>query len=296
MRSHPLDLNVLIGDLDRLLRRLIGEHIELVTLFAPEAAWVEGDETQLEQAVINLAVNARDAMPDGGVLTLEVTATAKHVTLTVSDTGSGMDEQTRRRAFEPFFTTKAHDVGTGLGLSTVYGIVTQTGGEISLDSAPHVGTSFVISLPRIAGPQAALVTDNTIRRESGSGTVLVVEDEEMVRKTVVRALGEAGFIVLEATEGEEGLRVLERGGQRIDVLVSDIVMPRMSGVELAQRAIGFDPELAVVLMSGYARNAFERQGALKAAMFLAKPFTAAQLLAAVRTAMDDAAGNLRRSA
>ena len=296
MRSHPLDLNVLVSELDRLLRRLIGEYIELVTLFASEPAWIEGDETQIEQAVINLAVNARDAMPDGGVLTLEVATDDEHVTLTVSDTGCGMDEQTRRRAFEPFFTTKPHDVGTGLGLSTVYGIVAQSGGEITLLSAPNVGTSFVIELPRIAGPEAALVADNVVGREAGSGTVLVVEDEEMVRKTVVRALSEAGFVVREATEGEEGLRVLERGGERVDVLVSDIVMPRMSGVELAQHALTFDPQLAVVLMSGYARNAFERKGALSAAMFLAKPFTASQLLAAVRTAMDDAGGGLRRTA
>ena len=190
-------------------------------------------------------------MAEGGVLTLEITAEANSVRLAVSDTGCGMDELTREHAFEPFYTTKPLGVGTGLGLSTVYGIVIQSGGDITLLSTPNAGTSFIISLPRIEAPELAGVVENTDRRETGSETVLVVEDEDRVRAMAVRILRAAGFIVREATEGEEGLRILKQEEGRVDVLLSDIVMPRMSGVELARQALELDPSLAVVLTSGY---------------------------------------------
>ena len=280
-----LELNELIGNLDKLLRRLIGAHIEFITLFADEPCWVEADPGQLEQVLVNLAVNARDAMTTGGTLTIVISA-GEQVVLTVADTGHGMDSKTTARAFEPFYTTKPVGEGTGLGLATVYGIVTQSGGEIEVDSSPSVGTTFTVTLPRVAAPVTTEAGDPDRADEPAktAGTILLVEDEPAVRAIAARVLRQAGYDVLEGRDGAEGLRVATRELAELDLLLTDVVMPQLSGPELAGRVRALRPELPVLYCSGYLAGTLTDDLAVGESI-LAKPFTSAELLAAARAAI-----------
>jgi two-component system cell cycle sensor histidine kinase/response regulator CckA len=297
-----LNLNTLLGDMEKMLGRLIGEDISLV--FRPSAdLWrVRVDAGQMEQIVMNLVVNSRDAMPQGGQLTLETTnveldetyaasqpgaSAGEHVLLGVTDTGCGMDRATRARIFEPFFSTKG-DQGTGLGLATVYGIVKQSGGHVNAYSEPGHGTSFKIYLPRDTAdtsPKASPVDSKTQNR--GTETVLLVEDEEGVRSLARISLQRQGYKVLEARHGGEALLLCEQHQGTIDLLATDVVMPNMSGRELAERLAPLRPGLRVLYMSGYMDDAIVRHGLLYAEVpFLQKPYTPDALARKVREVLD----------
>jgi PAS domain S-box-containing protein len=300
---HPeiVDLNAVVRDTEAMLRRLIGEDVDLVTHLEPGLASVLADAGQLEQTIINLAVNARDAMPDGGSLTLSTTtvgivgrdaerlgiSAGSYVRLDVRDTGIGMDGATQLRAFEPFFTTK--EQGTGLGLATAYGIVTQSGGQIDVESEPGVGTTFSVYLPaaraaaRLEGDGAGLPAAN-----GGSETVLLVEDEDIVRSLARRILHGSGYEVIEAGSGEEALRLARGHDGHIDLLLTDVVMPGMNGRELADRLTELRPGTRVVYMSGYTEDVVLQRGISGDRAFLAKPFTATALAQEVRDVLDGA--------
>jgi two-component system, cell cycle sensor histidine kinase and response regulator CckA len=297
-----LNLNDLLPDMDRLLRRLIGEDIALVTLPAPNLGIVKVDPGQIEQVLVNLAVNARDAMPNGGKLTIETrnmtlddTYTRQHVgvsagryvMLAVSDTGSGMDISVRARIFEPFFTTKESGKGSGLGLATCYGIVQQHGGHIEVYSEIGIGTSFKIYLPRVeATPDELPRKIETDLIPRGVGTVLVVEDETWVRDLTTRLLRAQGYTVLNAADGEEALHVAEAYAGEIDLLLTDMVMPRFSGAVLAEQLAALRPRVKVVFMSGYTENVIIFHGQLyPRPAFLQKPFSPAALARKVHDAL-----------
>jgi PAS domain S-box-containing protein len=301
---QTLNLNDLILDVDKLLRRLLPEHIALVTAPAAHLWPVRADPSQLEQVLVNLAVNARDAMPDGGALTIETAnitldqeyphghiaqAHGPHVMLAVTDTGVGMSEEVQRHAFEPFFTTKAPGQGTGLGLATCYGIISQHGGSIQIYSEPGHGTSVKVYLPR-AGADSPEAPSSKARAQlpRGTETVLLAEDEEAVRSLVARTLRAQGYTVLEATNGAEALAIVEqRAGAPIQLLLTDMIMPRVGGYELAQRVRQHLPSIRVLLMSGYTDNAAMQSGALDSqTAFLQKPFTPTALAHSVREALD----------
>jgi PAS domain S-box-containing protein len=271
--AREVDLNALVTDLERMLRRVIGAHIEIVTATAPELGWVRADPGQLEQVLLNLAVNARDAMPHGGTLRIETSRMkvarsgrenggvppGDYVSLRVSDTGVGMDSETRAHAFEPFYTTKPSGEGTGLGLSTVYGIVQQSGGSITLESAPGQGTSIRLFFPRIEETAESPGVEEPAgrpRQVPTKGTVLVVEDDERVRRLTCRILEQYGFGVVETSDGQTALDILHGGDIAVDALVSDVVMPGMSGPELVSRARRERPDLPVLLLSGFAADEF----------------------------------------
>jgi PAS domain S-box-containing protein len=298
-----LDLNAVVADVTKMLRRLIGEDIELANVPAPALGSVRADPGQLEQILINLAVNARDAMPQGGRLTIETgivelddayarshpdVRPGPYALLAVSDTGTGMDEQTRSHIFEPFFTTKEAGKGTGLGLAVVHGIVRQAGGHVEVYSEPGRGSTFKVYLPRAEeAPRPARPTGDLPRNTSGTETVLLVEDAEMVRLVARHALQIGGYTVLEASDGEAALRVAEGHAGRIDLLLTDVVMPRMGGRELAERLTRARPGLRVLYLSGYTDEAVVRHGLLEAdAAFLQKPFSPASLAAKVRAVLD----------
>jgi hypothetical protein len=295
-----LDLNDVVRDLDGMLRRLIGEEVELAIELEPGLAPVQADRVQLQQVALNLVVNARDAMPQGGLLTVS-TANAEEpnpdgtlrrcVRLTVIDTGVGMNAATRERLFEPFFTTKPPGEGTGLGLATVYGIVTQTGGRIEVESASGQGSTFRLCFPAAEGtperPSAVAPADVA----GGTETILLVEDEDAVRALLHRLLSDLGYAVLEARTGREALELAERSGA-IHLLLTDTVLPEMSGPELVTRLLEQRPGLRVVHMSGYAEEAVDRFGEFPAwSHYLTKPFTTAQLAIAVRVALDEIASS-----
>jgi two-component system cell cycle sensor histidine kinase/response regulator CckA len=299
-----LDLNALLKDLDKMLRRIIGEDIELVTLLAVDLGKAKIDPGQFEQMVLNLAVNARDAMPSGGKLTIE-TANAEldeeyahihigvipghYVKLSISDTGTGMPQEVKDKAFEPFFTTKEIGRGTGLGLSTVYGIVKQSGGNIWVYSEPGCGTTFKIYLPRVEEELDTLsIRDETGELFKGQETVLLVEDEPSVRAMVYRLLCQQGYTVLEAANGEEALRVArEHGGDKIHLLLTDVVMPQMGGKELADQLKLLTPEIKILYTSGYTDNAIVHHGVLDPGThFLQKPFSPKMLSRKVREVLD----------
>lgn len=284
-----LDLNAIVDNLRRMLGRLIGEHIQLDTDLATAAMTVVADRTNVEQLLINLVVNARDAMPEGGVLTVatqHVTladeaaedlelAAGSYVQLTVSDTGVGMDEHTRGRAFEPFFTTKPSGEGTGIGLATVYAIASRHQGAVDIESLPSIGTTVTLWLPAVDGVAAsAQENGDHAAQTSGSGTVLLVEDEEAVRHLARRILVAQGYRVLEAANGEEAVQLWPQVSAEVDVVVTDVVMPRMGGQALVDRLRADRPDLAVVFCSGYSDNLLmpitpdDPRTA-----FLAKPFT-----------------------
>ena len=303
LAPQVLDLNVLVANMEKLLRRLIGEDIELRTALARDLEAVKADSSQLEQVIVNLAVNSRDAMPQGGRLTIETANVeldqayaeqhfpaqpGSYVLLAVSDTGTGMDAATMSRIFEPFFTTKETGKGTGLGLATVYGVVKQSGGYIWVYSEPGQGTSFKVYLPRVTeAPQPAPAAPTRAAALMGSETVLLVEDDEMVRNLARRMLEARGYTVLSASRGEDALGVVERHDGPIDLLVTDVVMPGMSGRSVAQRLLGLRPGLKVLYLSGYTDDAIVRHGMLEPGIaFLQKPFSADALARKVREVLD----------
>jgi PAS domain S-box-containing protein len=305
LQLQVLDLNSVIADTEKMLRRLIGEDVELAAILSPSVGRVKADPRRVEQVIMNLAVNARDAMPEGGKLTIETADVflgsdyarqrvdvepGRYVMLAVSDTGVGMDEEIRSHLFEPFFTTKEGNKGTGLGLATVYGIVRQVGGHIDVYSEPERGTSFKIYLPRTdeaAEPiRRAPVPTETAR---GSETVLLVEDDDLVRKVAQRVLARNGYVVLEARDGEEVNRICQRHEGPVHLLLTDVVLPGgMSGREIAAQLVQLHPEAKVLYMSGYTDDAIVRHGVLDPGIaFLGKPFTPTVLADKVRRVLDE---------
>ena len=306
LQVKVLDLNSLVQDLEKMLYRILGEDIQLVTTLAEDLGRVRIDPGEIEQVIMNLAVNARDAISSGGRLTIETenveldedyarahlgVTPGPYVMLSVSDTGVGMSREVQEKAFEPFFTTKEKGKGTGLGLSTVYGIVKQSGGNIWIDSEPGQGTTFKIYLPKVEGALDPLARrgDSASLRE-GTEVVLLVEDEAPVLDLVAHFLRHQGYAVLEAADGEQALRIAEeQGKERIHLLLTDVVMPKMSGKELADRLKSLRPDLKVLFISGYTDNAIVRHGMLDAGVnFLQKPFSVATLGQKIRGALDGA--------
>ena len=294
LERHTLDLNIVIVDMAKMLRRLIGENITVVTTLTPTAAWVNVDRGQLEQVILNLAVNARDAMPNGGQLMLatdhvDVDAdggalpSGRFVSLVVSDTGVGMDPATQARVFEPFFTTKPAGEGTGLGLSTVYGVIEQHGGHIAVESAQGEGATFRVHLPCVAPPEPQAVTPPAALR-AGSETILVAEDDPAVRALASDMLSEHGYTVLTAADGEDALRVAEQYAAPIHLLLTDMMMPRMNGPQLARAFLAHRPDARVLYMTGYAAVP-----PVSDAVFVHKPFTLLGLTDKVRRALEGAA-------
>jgi two-component system, cell cycle sensor histidine kinase and response regulator CckA len=286
-----LDLGEVIRGLDLMLAPVLGEDVKLVLDIAEDDLRVKAERGQIEQVILNLVVNARDAMPQGGVLELALFPSrgdsgSENVVLAVSDTGTGMDEATRSRVFEPFFTTKAPGKGTGLGLATVYGIVTQSGGAISIESRVGRGSRVVLTLPRCwesCAVESALVEKRAL---TGTATILLVEDEDVVRDMTGRILAEQGYRVLTASCGADAIE-LARDHREIDLVVTDVVMPGMKGPELVERLLGGRPSLKVLYVSGYAADALGLGGARDTDRpFLAKPFTAADLARRVRDVLD----------
>lgn len=305
LQPEVLSLNKSVRETERLLRRVIGEHIDLVSFLNPGTAWIEADPVQLEQVVVNLAVNARDAMPQGGRLVFETRNVemaesealargfergGRFVTLSVADTGCGMDEATRKKIFEPFFTTKGREKGTGLGLSTVFGIVKQSGGEIEVQSTPGQGSRFTIYFPRVDRAPAIQPAANGAPSfpDRGQETVLLVEDESAPRILSARVLREAGYTVLEAVSGEAALETSRNFGDRIDILLTDVVLPGLGGGELAEQLVSERPGMRVLYTSGYADNPIVQQAVRDGGAFLQKPFTPRELTGAVHRLMDDA--------
>jgi two-component system cell cycle sensor histidine kinase/response regulator CckA len=294
-RPEVVDLNTVVAGLSGLLSRLLGERIAVDTRLSPCPVTTRADHSHLEQVVMNLAVNARDAMPDGGVLTISTSVGEDHknwhgrvAMLTVSDTGTGMSDQVKAQIFEPFFTTKGPDKGTGLGLATVFGIVQQAGGKIDVDSAPGIGTTFHIQLPWCEGtPNGLAITPMPLsipdRPLSRGATVLLVEDEDAVRKLARITLEGRGYTVVDAPDGETALSWLTPD-RCIDVLVTDMTMPGIDGRELAGQVQGLRPGLGVVFVSGYVPDA-ARLDEIPGAVFLPKPFTPSDLLRAVARAL-----------
>jgi two-component system cell cycle sensor histidine kinase/response regulator CckA len=298
-----LDLNVVVLDMDKMLRRLIGEDIELSTVLGPDLGRLKADQSQLEQVLLNLVVNARDAMPQGGKLLIDTqnmvmdeafvrrypypVQPGPYVCLTVTDSGIGMDAETKARAFEPFFTTKEKGKGTGLGLSTVYGVVKQSGGYIDIYSAPGAGTTFKIYLPRV---DDAITTDaptGAATSFTGNETILLAEDESSLRTLTRNTLELCGYKVLEAKDGLEALEVSERFKGPIDLLLTDMVMPGMGGRQLAQELTRRRPEIRLAYMSGYTGQAVGSQGPVDpGSVFLLKPFTRELLTRKIREALD----------
>jgi two-component system cell cycle sensor histidine kinase/response regulator CckA len=275
-----------------MLRRLIGEDIELITMLEPDLGPVQADPTQVEQVIVNLAVNARDAMPNGGSVTVEtanfVTGDGAFVELRLTDTGIGMTESERLQLFDPFFTTK--EGGTGLGLATVYGIVDQSGGTIEVESAPGMGSSFRILLPRAASPAEVFELQPAADApESGNETILLVEDETVVRRLVAEILETSGYKVLQAGDGPSALELLRRHPGTLDLLVTDVVMPGMSGPEVAQAVTSMRPGTQVLYTSGYTDSAIGHHGVLEPGIaFLQKPFNADDLNRKIRALLDAA--------
>ncbi len=298
-----LDLNDLVANLRKMLERLIGEDITLSTDLQPGLCSVVADPGQIEQVVMNLVVNARDAMPTGGLLTIETgnvhlndrydrthlgSLTGPCVMLAITDTGCGMDEQTQARLFEPFFTTKEPDKGTGLGLATAYGIIKQSGGDITVYSEPGQGTTFKIYLPiGKTTPSCSTAPQNQYVTLGGSETILVVEDAEIVRDLVRTTLQDKGYTLLDARHGGEALDLSRQYQGTIDLLVTDVVMPQMSGRELAEHLKTVRPQMKVLFMSGYTEDAVVRHGLLTTEVeFLSKPFSPGKLILKVREVLD----------
>ncbi len=304
MEMRPVDLNHILRGLEKLLRRTIREDIQMEWYLASSLPPILGDVGQLEQVIMNLAVNAQDAMPDGGVMTMETQVVeldegyaathqgvkpGRYVMLAVSDTGHGMDAETLEHIFEPFFTTKEQDRGTGLGLATVYGIVKQHRGNIWAYSEPGKGTTFKVYLPvahRVKTSVAAEELSVESSAEKGTGTVLLVEDDRQVRELIETMLHRQGYEVLSAVNGEEALRILESHRGRIDLLLTDVIMPGMNGKELYKKAVSLAPGLKVIYMSGYTEKIIANRGVLeRGSIFIQKPFTVKNLLGKIREVM-----------
>ncbi|HTK95108.1 MAG TPA: GAF domain-containing protein [Terriglobales bacterium] len=303
LAPKTLNLNQVVQSMDGLMHRLLGENIELSTLLGPDVGRVRADPGQLEQVLMNLAINARDAMPRGGKLTIGTAnaeidelyarehptiAPGSYVLLAVSDTGQGMDTETQAHIFEPFFTTKEQGKGTGLGLSTVYGIVKQSGGDIWVYSEVGVGSTFKVYLPRVDAPAELVApSSGSPRRAVGSETILLVEDEDGVRALVRKFLERSGYQVIEASSGDQALGLAHKHGDKIDLLLTDVVLPRMSGSELARRLVDMYPQTRVLYMSGYTDDAIVHHGVLSAgAAFVQKPFTAEALGRKIREILE----------
>jgi CheY-like chemotaxis protein len=302
MEPVVLRVNDLVANLEKMLRRRIGEDLDLVTRLDPSVSNVLADPGQLEQVVMNLAVNARDAMPQGGKLTIETSDVdldeayaqrhapvqpGRFVMIAVSDTGEGMDAATQARIFEPFFTTKEKEKGTGLGLSTVYGIVKQSGGYIWVYSELGKGTTFKVYLPQVEDAASVRQPRPVLEAQIGTETLLLVEDDLAVRKLSRRILERAGYKVLEADSGREALELARHATGAIPLVVTDLVMPDMSGTELAAELAVLYPEIRVLFMSGYTDDAVVRHGLLAAGRaFLQKPFTPDSFTRKVRETLD----------
>jgi two-component system, cell cycle sensor histidine kinase and response regulator CckA len=296
-QPRVLDLHSVASAMEPMLRRLLGQNIDLILLSAPGLGRVKADPAQIEQVIVNLATNSRDAMPEGGKLVIEAAnaeiedASGKnlgvkpgsYVMLAVSDTGIGMDTETRLRLFEPFFTTKAPGKGSGLGLATVYGAVKQMEGQVTVYSQPGCGTIFEIYLPRV---KEAVTEPGRRLSPKGSETILLVDDEEGVRKLVHAVLQSNGYDVLEASNGPAALAAYEKNGHKIDMVLTDVVMPQMSGFELGRQLEAGAPGLKILYMSGYRDNALGVGGGQAPKAFLHKPFTPDVLLTKVREVLD----------
>ena len=312
LQPQVLEINSLITNTSRMLRRLVGEHIEFITLLRPEAGRINADPGQIEQVIMNLVVNARDAMPHGGKLIVETNRVyvddeyvahhvgvnaGPYVSLSVSDTGTGMDDETQARIFVPFFTTKGPGKGTGLGLSTVYGIVKQSGGNISVYSELAKGTTFKILLPRVVEEtrehRRPTELESSLR---GTETILLVEDDDRVRKLVHEVLESYGYQVLEAAKGLEAIAISESYNRPIHLLLTDVVMPGMSGRAVVDRLVELRPEIKVLFTSGYTDDAIGYHGVLDAnTLFIQKPFMPSALARKVRDVLDDAgSGRVRK--
>ena len=305
LRPEAVDMNALVSGLEKMLSRLLGEDILLRFTPGRPVGPVKADVGQIEQVVVNLAINARDAMPNGGTLMIttanaEIDAEAashmlglspgSYVRITVADTGTGMDEATIGRIFEPFFTTKPAGKGTGLGLATAYGIVNQSGGHIRVESRPGEGSRFEIFLPRTHDtPSQELRAISNGKARAGAETILLVEDEEAVRNVTRRILVAAGYKVLSAPGGGEALKLWAEHKDQVSLLLTDVVMPGMSGRELADRLLAMSDDLKVLYMSGYTDEAIVHRGVLDpGANFIGKPFSTEALLGRVRSALDTA--------
>lgn len=303
LQPKVLKLNAVVADVEKMLRRLIGEDIDLLTVLEPSLGQIKADPGQIEQVILNLVVNARDAMPQGGKLTIETSNVdltteyerrrtdikpGKYVMLAVSDSGTGMDAETQARIFEPFFTTKEKGKGTGLGCSTVYGIVKQSEGNIWVYSEIGKGTTFKVYLPRIDGEvQVDGAHESPFELRRGREIVLLTEDETPVRRLTRMILEMNGYEVLEATNGNEALAIYKKHRGRFDLIVTDVVMPNMSGPELARTLEALSPGIKVLYLSGYTDDAIVRHGLLDQKMaFLQKPFTPDALLRKVREVLD----------
>ncbi len=313
LRPQVLDLGEVLSDLTMLLRRLIGEKVTLEVVHGRDLWPVKVDISQFEQVIVNLAVNARDAMPNGGRLTVRtanVTApecdrfhakgmpAADYVLVEAADTGTGIPAKIVDKIFEPFFSTKEVGKGTGLGLSTVYGIIKQTGGFVYVDSAENKGATFRIFLPRHVATARELAAERGAEAEAaagdsgkrpvnadltGEGTILLVEDEDGLRQLNARGLASRGYTVLEAANGVEAIEILERHGGKVDLVVSDVVMPEMDGPTLLRELRSRDPSLKIIFVSGYAEDAFQKHLPADGQFaFLAKPFTLKQLVNEVK--------------
>ena len=302
LQPKVINLNTVVENISKMITRVIGEDFELVISLDPELGSIKADPGQMEQVIMNLAVNARDAMPRGGKLIIETAGIVldeayarlhlrvhpgPHVMLAVSDTGCGMDAETRSRIFEPFFTTKDQGKGTGLGLSTVYGIVKQSGGDIWVYSEPGRGTTFKLYLPRIEQAAEQPYQERRQIRSAGTETVLLVEDESQVRNLAALVLRERGYEVLEASTGEEALRIAKRYAGRIHLLLTDVVMPQMSGKELSEQIKRTRLDIKVLFASGYTDDAVLHHGVFEADMeFIQKPFTPNALANKVRQVLN----------
>ena len=303
LNPQILDLNRSIDNISKLLRRVIGEDIQLDLMVSSDLGQVKADPGQIDQVLLNLVINARDAMPEGGKITIETenvlldeeyarthvgVQPGAYAVLAISDTGIGMDAFTRTRIFEPFFTTKAEGKGTGLGLSTVYGIVTQTGGHIWVYSEVNQGTVFKIYLPRI--DEVAIATDPTeeFSNLQGSETVLVVEDDMQVSRLIFTVLKSYGYKVLEASKAEDALSLAAaQRGEKIGLLLTDVIMPGMSGKTLADQFRILHPDTKILFISGYTDNAIVHHGLLDpGTAFVQKPFTPSALVRKVREVLD----------
>ena len=303
LQSEVLDLNDVVNESTQLLRRLIGEDIELTNNLAPDLGHIKADRGQIGQVIMNLVVNARDAMPSGGKLVIETSnvyldenyvsehlssSPGLHVMLAVSDSGIGMGAETKAHIFEPFFTTKEQGKGTGLGLATVYGVVQQSGGNIWVYSEPGEGTTFKVYFPCVnVSAVAARLKMDMAESPRGTETILIVEDEEIVRRLASQALGVKGYRILEAANGGEAEVISERYRDRIDMLLTDMIMPGVRGNELAARLLQHHPNMSVLYMSGHTENVIVQDGTLDANFnFLAKPFTPGTLTQRVRMILD----------
>jgi PAS domain S-box-containing protein len=303
MEMKVLDLNTLLRDLEKMLRRIISENIEMVIQLAEDLGWVRADVGQIEQVILNLVVNAKDSMPSGGKLTIE-TANVEldesyarshvdvkpgpHVMLSVSDTGAGMTPEVRERIFEPFFTTKETGKGTGLGLSTAYGIVKQSKGHIWVYSVQGKGTAFKIYLPSVDEPLEEIGKE-VLKKElpRGNETILIVEDDEEVRKLAAKILEKQGYTILETFNGDDALVACERSRSPIHLMLADVVMPGMSGSELAKLLKPLYPEIKILYMSGYTDDAIVHHGILEQGVdYIQKPFAMEGLATKVREVLD----------